>query len=154
MTATTKLKDTCSLEGNLYDKTRQSIKKKRHHFAVKGLCSQAVIFSVVMYGYESWTIKKAEHWRTHAFELRCWRRLFASSLDCKEMQPVNPKGNHSWLFIRKTDAEAGAPILWSPDAKSLLTGKDPDVGKDWGQEKGSNRGWDGCIGSLTQWIWI
>ena len=59
------------------------------------------------------------------------------SLDCKEIQPVHPKGNQSWIFIGSTDAEAETPILWPPDAKSWLIGKDPDAGKDWRQEKGT-----------------
>ena len=89
-----------------------------------------------MYGCKSWTIKKAEHWRTDAFELCCWRRLFESALDCKEIQPVHPKGNQSWIFIGRTDAEA--PILWPPDEKNWLIGKDPDTGKDWRwEEKGT-----------------
>ena len=64
----------------------------------------------------------------------CWRRL-ENTLDSKEIKPVNLKGNQSWIFIRRTEAEAEAPILWPPDAKSQLIGKDPDAGKDWGQEK-------------------
>ena len=71
-----------------------------------------------MYGCESWTIKKAEHRRIDAFELWCWRRLLASPLDCKESQPVHPKGSQSWMFIGRTDVEAETAILWSPDAKS------------------------------------
>ena len=59
-----------------------------------------------------------------------------SPLDCKEIQPVHPKGDQSWVFIGNTDVEAETPILWPPDAKSWLIGKDPDAGKDWGQEKG------------------
>ena len=96
---------------------------------------KAMVFPVVMYRCESWTIKKAERWRTDAFELWCWRRLFESFLDCKEIQTVHLKGNQSWIFIGRTDAEAEAPILWPPDAKSQLTGKDPDAGKDWRQEE-------------------
>ena len=97
---------------------------------------KAMVFPVVMYGCESWTIKKAECRRIDAFELWCWRRLvFESPLDCKEIQPVNPKGNQSWIFIGRTDAEAEAPLLWPPDAKSRLIRKDPDAGKDWGQEE-------------------
>ena len=79
---------------------------------------KAVVFPVVMYGCESWTIKKAEHQRTDAFELWCWRRLLKSPLDCKEIQPVHPKGNQSWVFIGRTDAEAETPMLWPPDAKN------------------------------------
>ena len=93
-----------------------------------------MVFSVVMYGCESWTIKKAKHWRIDAFELWCWRRLL-SLLDCKEIKPVNPNGNQSWLFIGRTDAEAETPIVWPPDAKNWLTGKDRDAGKDWRQEE-------------------
>jgi len=88
-----------------------------------------------MYGCESWTIKKAECQRIDAFELWCWRRLFESPMDSKEIQPVNPKGNHSWIFIGSTDAEAETPILWPPYVKNWLTGKDPDAGKDWEQEE-------------------
>ena len=89
-----------------------------------------------MYGCESWTIKKAEWWRIDwiEFELWCWRRL-ESPLDCKEIQPVHPKGDQSWVFIGRTDAEAETPILWPPDVKNWLIGKDPDAGKDWGQEE-------------------
>ena len=76
-----------------------------------------MVFPVVMYGCESWTVKKAEHQRIDAFELWCWRRL-ASPLDCKEIQPVHPKGDQSWEFIGRTDVEAETPILWPPDAKS------------------------------------
>ena len=63
-------------------------------------------------------------------------KILESPLDCKEIKPVNPKGNQSWIFIERTDAEGETPILWSPDAKSQLIGKDPDGGKDWEQEKG------------------
>ena len=96
---------------------------------------RAMVFPVVMYGCESWTIKKADRWRIDAFELWCWRKLFKSPLDCKEIQPPHPKGDQSWIFIGRTDAEAEALILWPPDVKSWLTGKDPDAGKDWGQEE-------------------
>ena len=95
---------------------------------------KAMVFPVVMYGCESWTIKKAEHWRIDAFELWCWRRLL-SPLHSKEIQPVHPKGDQSWVFIGRTDAEAETPILWPPDAKSWLIWKDPAAGKNWGQEE-------------------
>ena len=95
---------------------------------------KVMVFLVVMYGWESWTIRKAEHRRIDAFELWCWRRLFR---DRKEIQPVDTKGNQSWIFIGRTDAEAEAPILWSPDPKSQFIIKDPDAGKDWRQEKGT-----------------
>ena len=78
-----------------------------------------------------------------------------SPLDCKEIQPVHPKGNQSWVFTGTADVEAETPILWPPDAKSWLIGKDPDAGKDWGlEEKGDDRGWNGWIASLTQWTWV
>ena len=77
------------------------------------------------------------------------------SLGCKDIQPVYPKGNQSWIFIGRTDAEVETPILWPPDAKSWLIWKDPNAGKDWGQEeKGMTRGWDGWMASLTQWTWV
>ena len=96
---------------------------------------KTMVFPIVMYGCESWTIKKAKYQRIDVFELWCWRRLFESPLDLKEIQPVLPKGNQSWIFIGRTDVEAETPILWPPDAKSWLIGKDHDAGKDWGQEE-------------------
>ena len=95
---------------------------------------KAMVFPVVMYGCESWTVKKTEHWRIDAFELWCWRRLLRP-LDCKEIQPVHTKGNLSWIFIERTDAADEAPILWPPDAKNKLIRKDPDAEKDWSQEE-------------------
>ena len=79
-----------------------------------------------------------------------------SPMGSKEIQPVHPKGNQSWIFIGRTDAEAETPILWPPDAKNWLTGKDPDAGKDWRQEEKGTRGWDGWMASLTQrtWVWV
>ena len=79
-----------------------------------------------------------------------WFASWHSHLDCKEIKPVSPKGNQPWIFIGRTDAEAEAPILWPPDAKNWLTGKDPDAGKDWGDD----RGWDGWMASLTGWTWV
>ena len=78
---------------------------------------KAMDFPVVMYGCESWTVKKAERRRIDAFELWCWRRL-ESPLDCKKIQPVHPKGDQSWVFIGRTDIEAETPILWPPHEKS------------------------------------
>ena len=79
---------------------------------------KAMVFPVVVYGCGSWTIKKAECRRIDAFELWCWEKTLESPLDCKEIQPVHPKANQSWIFIGRTDAEAETPILWSPDAKN------------------------------------
>ena len=96
----------------------------------RSIYSKLWFFPAVMYGCESWTVKKAEHRRIDAFELWCW-----SPLACKEIQPVHPKGNQSWIFIGRTDAEAETPLLWPPAAKNWLIWKDPDAGKDW-KEKG------------------
>ena len=95
---------------------------------------KAMVFPVDTYGCESWILKKAEHQRIDAFELWCWRRV-ESPVDCKEIQPVHPKGDQSWIFIGRTDVEAETPILLPPDAKSWLIGKDPDAGKDWRREE-------------------
>ena len=85
-------------------------------------------------------IKKAEHKSTDAFELVLEKSL-ESPLDGKEIKPVDLKGNQSWIFFGRTDAEAETPIFWSPDTKSQLIEKDPDAGKDWGQEeKGATEG--------------
>ena len=97
---------------------------------------RAMVFPIVMYGCESWIINKAEYWRIYAFKLWCWRRL-ESPLYSKKIKSVNPKRNQPWLFTVRSDAEAEAPILWPSDAKSQFIGKDPDAGKDWGQEKGT-----------------
>ena len=72
---------------------------------------KAMVFLVVVYGCESWTVKKAEHLKIDAFELWCWRRLLKSPLDCKEIQPIHPKGDQSWVFIGRTNVEAETPIL-------------------------------------------
>ena len=115
-----------------YDQPRQHIKKQRHDFANK-----VRLVKVVMYGCENWTIKKAKHRRIDAFELWYWGRRL-SPLDTKEIQPVNPRGNQSWIFTGWTYAEAETPILWPLDAKHWLIGKDPDAGKDWRwEEKGT-----------------
>ena len=83
-------------------------------------------------------------------------KTLENSLDCKEIQPVHPKGDQSCVFIGSTDAEAETPILWSPHAKSWLIGKDPDAGRDWGQEEKGMTGWDGLMASSTRcrWVWV
>ena len=91
---------------------------------------KAMVFPVVMYGCESWTIKKTEHQRTDAFELWCLRRLLRVPWTARRIQPVHPKWDQSWVFIGRTDVEAETPILWPPHAKSWLIGKDPDAGRD------------------------
>ena len=79
---------------------------------------KAMVFPLVTCGCEGWTVKKAEHQKIDAFELWCWRRLLRVPWDCREIQPVHPKGDQSWVFIGRTDAEAETPILWPPHAKS------------------------------------
>ena len=91
---------------------------------------KAMFLPVVMYRCESWTLRKAEHRSTDAFQTEN-----ESPLDSKESKPVYPKGNQPWIFIRRTDAKVEAPILWPPDAKSQLTEKDTNAGKDWKQEE-------------------
>ena len=100
---------------------------------------KAVVFPVVMYGCDSWSIKKAEHWRNDAFELWCWSRLLKVPWTTKRSsQSVHPKRNQYWIFIGRTDAEVETPILWSPDVKNWLIWKDLDAEEDsrW-EEKGT-----------------
>ena len=153
VTTATKLKK-LALWKKCYDKQRQHIKKQRHHFAGKSLWSQS-------YGFSSshvwmWELDYKEGW---ALKNRCFRtaleKTLESPLDSMEIKPVNPEGNQLWIFIGRTDAEAEAPILWPPAAKSWL-GKDPDVGKDWGyDEKGATE--DEMVGwhhPPTQRTWV
>ena len=100
---------------------------------------------------EGWVLKNWFFWSI------VLKKTLESPLDCKEIQPVHPKGDQSWVFTGRTDAEAETPILWPPDGKSWLTGKDPDSGKDWRQEEeGDDRGWDGWMTSPTRrtWVWV
>ena len=129
--AAIKLKDACSLE-EVMTNLDSILKSRDITLPTKVHLVKAMIFPVVMYGCESWTIKKAERRRIDTFVLCCWTTL-ESPLDCKEIKPAHPKGNHSWIFIGRTEAEA--PILWPPDVKNWPIGKDP--GKDWRQEKGT-----------------
>ena len=140
VTTAMKLKGACSLEDKLAVldsilKSRDITLPTKVYIVELGLSSQGCGFPVVVYGCESWIIKKAEHRRIDAFELWCWRRLWESPLGCKEIQPVCPKGDQSWMFTGRTDVKAETLILWLPDAKSWLIWKDPDAGKDWGQEE-------------------
>ena len=96
---------------------------------------KAMVFPVVTYRCVSWTIKKAECQGIDAFELLVLEKTHDSPLDSKEIKPDNPKGSQHWIFIGRTIADAEALIPWPPDVNSQLTGKDPDAGKDWGQEK-------------------
>ena len=92
---------------------------------------KAMVFPVVMDGCERWTIKKAEHQRIDAFWTVVLEKTLESPLDCKDIKPVNPIGNQSWIFIGRTDVETDAPILWPSDTKTQFIGKAPDAGKDW-----------------------
>ena len=93
-----------------------------------------MFFPVVMYGCENWNIKKAECQIIDAFELWCWRKL-ESPFDCKEIQPVHPKGDQFWVFTGRTDAKPETPILWPPHVKRWLIGKDPDLGRIGGRRR-------------------
>ena len=118
-----------------YDQPRQYIKKQRHYFANEGPSSQSCGFPgshVWMWeldSKESWALKDWCFWSV------VLEKTLESPLDCKEIKPVNPKGNQLWIVIGRTDVEAEAPILWPPDATNWLIGKDPDAGKDWRQEE-------------------
>ena len=97
---------------------------------------------------ESWAPKNWCFW-TVVLE-----KTLESPLDRKEIQPVHPEEDQSWVFIGRTDAEAETPLLWPPQGKSWLIGKGPDAGRDWGQEKKGMTGWDGWMASPTQWAWV
>ena len=101
-----------------------------------------------LYCKESWAPKNWCFW-TVVLE-----KTLESFLDCKEIQPVHPKGNHSWVFTGKTDVEAETPILWPPDVKNWLMWKNPDAGKDWRWEERDDRGCDGWMASPSQWTWV
>ena len=103
--------------------------------SIKVRLIKAMVFPVVMYGCESWTMKKAEHLKNLCFWTVVLEKTLESPLDCKEIQLAHPKGDQSWVFIGRIDVEVETPILRSSDAKSWLIGKDPNAGKDWGQEE-------------------
>ena len=119
-----------------YDQARQHIQKQRHYFINKGPSSQGYGFSS-SHGW-MWNLDYKVSWAPKNWYFWTVEKSLESPLDCKEIQPVHPKGNWSWIFIGRTHVEAEVPILWPPDAKSWLIRKDPDAGKDWGQkEKGT-----------------
>ena len=118
-----------------YDQPTQHIKKQRHYFANKGPSSQG-------YGFSSsrvwmWELDYKESWmlKNWCFWTMVLEKTLERPLDCRDIQPIHPKGNQSWVFIGRTDVEAETPVLWPPDVKSWLIWKDPDGGKDWGQEE-------------------
>ena len=137
-----------------YDKPIHHIKKQRHHFADKGPYSQNYDFACNH--ARMWELNHKENWasKNWSFWIVVLEKIPENSLDWKDIKPVNPKGNPSWIFIARTDAEAEAPILWPPDAKSRL------IGKDWCWERlkaggeRDDRGWDGWMASPTQWTWV
>ena len=130
--------DDCSHEikrQKSYDQYREHIKKQRHYFANKGPFSQS-------YGFSSsqvwmWELDYKESWapKNWCFRTMVLEKTLESPLDCKEIQQVHPKGNQSWIFIGRTDAEAETTILWPPDAKNWPIRKDPEAGKDWKQKE-------------------
>ena len=118
-----------------YDQPRKHIKKQRHYFANKGPSGQG-------YGFSSghvwmWELDCEESWapKNWCFWTVMLEKTLESPLDCKEIQPVHPEGDQSWVMIGRTDVEAETPILWPPDVKIWLIGKDPDAGRDWGHEE-------------------
>ena len=118
-----------------YDQPRQHIKKQRRYFDNKGPSSQTMVFPVIMYGCESWTIKKAAFWRIDAFELWCWKRLLKVPWTTRRSNQSILKEISPYYSIGRTDVEAETPILLAPDAKNWLIGKDPDAGEEWSQEE-------------------
>ena len=129
-----KLKDAYSLEGKLWP-TREHIEKQRHYFANKGPSSQSYVFSSSH--VRIWELDHKEGWvaKNLCFQIVVLEKTLKSPLNSKEIKPVNPKGNQLWIFTGRTDAEAKTPILQPVDAKSWLTGKDPDAGKKWRQKE-------------------
>ena len=107
-----------------------------------------VVFPVVMYSCDSWTMKAADSQRTDAFKLWWWGRLLRVPLDGKEIKPINPKGNQPWIFTWSTDAEAETPTFWPSDAKSWLIRKDPKAGKDREEEKWATE--DELVNGITE----
>ena len=148
VTLATKLKDT--IFGRKAMTSLCSILKSRDiTLPTKVHIVKAMVFPVVMYGCVSWTIKKAEHWKTDAFEFQWWKR-FENLLNCKEIKPVGPKGNQPWIFIR-TNAEAKAPIQWPPDRRSQLWKTLWCWARLRAGELG-NRGWDGWMVRWHHWL--
>ena len=146
-----------------YDQPRQHIKKQRHYFVNKGPSSYGCALSSSHVWM--WELNYKESWaqKSWCFWNVVLEKTLESPLDCKDIKPVNPKGNQSWIFIGRTDPEAEAPILWPPNAKSWLIVKDPATGEDWRQkEKGTQRmRWldgitdlmDMSLSKLQNWWW-
>ena len=135
----------CSLLGRKAMTNVDSVlKKQRHHFSNKGTYSQSYAFSNSH--VQMWQLDHKEGWtpKNWCFQIVVLEKTLESPLDCKEIKPVNSKGNQHWLFFKRTEAVAEVPILWPPNMKSRFIGKDPDAGKNWRQKiEGGSRGWDG-----------
>ena len=134
-----------------YDQPRQHIKKKTHYFVKKGPSSQSSGFSSSHVWM--WELDYKESWapKNWCFWTVVLEKSLESPLNSKEIQPVHPKGNQSWIVLGSTNAESDTTILWPPHAKNWLTRKDPDAGKDWRREEKGTTGWDGWMASLTWW---
>ena len=150
VTAAMKLKDACSLEKS-YDKPRQHVQKQRHHFADKCSYSQSYGFSCSH--IRMWELKHKKGWalKNWCFWTVVLQKTLENPLDCKEIQPVHPKGNQSWMFTGRTDVEAETSILWPPDAKNWLTKKPWCWERMKAGGEGDDREWDGWMASLTRW---
>ena len=138
-----------------YDQPRQHIKKQRHYFVNKVPSSQSYGFSSSHVWMWELNYKESLMPKNWCFWTVVLEKTLESPLDCKEIQPVHPKGDESWMFIGRANAEAETPILWPPDAKNWLIWRDPDAWRDWGQEeKGMTE--DGWMASPTQctWVWV
>ena len=132
-----------------YNLHRQHIKKQRHYLANKGLSSQG-------YGFSSghvwmWVLDYKENWapKNWCFWTVVLVKTLESPLDCKEIQPVHPKGNQSWIFIGRTDVQVETPVLWPPDMKNWLIWENPDAGKDWRREEKA-----AVHGVAKSWTWL
>ena len=130
VTTALRLEEACSLEEKLWQ-IYQHIKNQRHHFANRGLYSQSYGFSSSH--VQMWEMNHKECWvlKNWCYQIVVLEKTLENYLYCKKIKLVNLKGNQSWIFIGKTDAEAETPIFWPPDAKSWLIGVDPDAEKDW-----------------------
>ena len=129
-----KLKDAYSFGRKVMTKLDSILKGRDIILSTKVHLVKAMVFPVVMYGCEGWTVKKAECQRIDAFELWCWRRLLRVPWTARS-QPVHPKGDQFWVFFGRNDAKAEIPVLWPPHEKSWLIEKDSDAGRNWGQEE-------------------
>ena len=147
----------CLLLGRKVMTNLDSIIKSRDiTLPTKAHLVKVMVFPVVVYGCESWTIKKTGHRRIDAFEMWCWRRLLRVPWTARRSNQIHPKRDQSWIFIGRTDNEAETPILWPPDAKNWLIWKDPDAGKDWRQEEKrmtEDRWLDGITSSMDM-FWV